>query len=73
MIIDLPKFIAAGQPFWDELEVFLKKLEDDPQHRLSLEQSRRFHYLYERTAADLARLNTFANEPDTRLYLESTR
>jgi uncharacterized membrane protein SpoIIM required for sporulation len=46
-------------------------LEEDPHRDLPLEQSRRLHYLYERAAADLARLNTFANEPETRRYLES--
>ncbi len=71
MIIDLARFVTAEEPFWSELEAFLKKLEDDPHRALPLGQSRRFHYLYERTAADLARLNTFANEPETRRYLES--
>jgi len=71
MIIDLPKFIAAEQPVWNELEACLKKLEDDPHLALPLERSRRFHYLYERTAADLAKLNTFASEPAMRSYLES--
>jgi uncharacterized membrane protein SpoIIM required for sporulation len=71
MIIDLAKFIAAGEPFWKELDAFLKKLEDDPHRALPLEQARRFHYLYERAAADLARLDTFANEPETRRYLAS--
>ena len=71
MIIDLAKFLKAEQPVWNELDMFLKKLEDDPNRALPLDQSRRFHYLYERTASDLARLNTFANEPETRRYLES--
>lgn len=71
MIIDLPKFIAAEQASWNELDSFLKKLEDDPHRAMPLEQTRRFHYLYERTAADLAKLNTFASEPETRRYLES--
>jgi uncharacterized membrane protein SpoIIM required for sporulation len=30
-----------------------------------------FHYLYERTSADLAKITTFASEPETRRYLES--
>jgi uncharacterized membrane protein SpoIIM required for sporulation len=71
MIIDLPKFLAAERPFWEELELLLKKLDDDPQQALPLDRSQRFHYLYERAASDLARLNTFANEPETRRYLES--
>jgi hypothetical protein len=71
MIIDLARFIAAEQACWDELQALLKNLEEDPYRTLPLERWRRFHYLYERTAADLAKLNTFANEPETRRYLES--
>ena len=71
MIIDLAKFVAAERPFWNELDLFLKKLEDDPHRAVPLGQARRFHYLYERAAADLAKFNTFANEPETRRYLES--
>lgn len=71
MIIDLERFIAAEQPVWDELNSLLKRVEDDPYATLTLEKSRRFHYLYERTAADLAKLNTFASEPETQRHLES--
>lgn len=71
MIIDLAKFIAAERPVWDELESILKKIESDPHKSLPLDRTRRFHYLYERTASDLAKLNTFANEPETRRFLES--
>ena len=71
MIIDLPKFIAAEQPCWRELDQWLQKLEDDPETKMDIAQARRFHYLYERTAADLARLNTFAAEPETRRFLET--
>jgi uncharacterized membrane protein SpoIIM required for sporulation len=38
---------------------------------MSLEQLRRFHHLYECTAADLAKITTFSAEPETRRYLES--
>jgi uncharacterized membrane protein SpoIIM required for sporulation len=38
---------------------------------MDLEQLRRFHYLYERTAADLAKITTFSSEPETRRYLEN--
>lgn len=71
MIIDLDKFLTAERPFWDELEQFLNRLANDPHRRLELEQVRRFHYLYERTSADLGKLTTFASEPDTRGYLEA--
>ena len=70
MIIDLPKFVAAERPVWNELEQLLKRIENQPNHTLPLEDLQRFHYLYERTAADLGRVSTFAAEPETRRYLE---
>lgn len=71
MIIDLQKFIANGRPFWAELERMLNRLEAEPDERLSLAQAQRFHQLYERTAADLARMTTFSSEPETRRFLEN--
>src|SRR5216117_1693615 len=56
MIIDLEKFLADERPAWAELELSLKKLEEEPNLQLSLEQARRFHYLYQRASADLAAL-----------------
>jgi uncharacterized membrane protein SpoIIM required for sporulation len=38
---------------------------------MKLDEVQRFHQLYEQTAADLARITTFAAEPDTRRYLEN--
>jgi uncharacterized membrane protein SpoIIM required for sporulation len=70
MIIDLPRFIAAESPFWRELEGMLDRLERRPETRLDLAGLERFHYLYERAAADLGRLATFAAEPHTRRRLE---
>lgn len=71
MIIDLPRFLASERPVWTELEQSLTKLENDPGSRLDLDGARRFHYLYQRAAADLARVQTFAAEPETRRYLEA--
>src|SRR6185369_11597844 len=45
--------------------------ESEPNLRMTLDQVRRFHHLYERTAADLARMTTFSSEPETRRYLEN--
>lgn len=70
MIIDLQRFVAAGQPHWSELEKLLTQMEAEPNVTLSLTELTRFHELYERAAADLARLTTFASEPATRRYLE---
>ena len=71
MIIDLQRFIASERPCWSELERAIDKLEADPNHKLSLDGLRRFHLLYERTAADLAKITTFSAEPETRHYLEN--
>jgi uncharacterized membrane protein SpoIIM required for sporulation len=71
MIIDLQRFVANGRPHWTELEKLLDRLEATPETTMSLEQIARFHELYERTAADLARITTFSSEPETRRYLEA--
>lgn len=71
MIINLERFIATERPTWAELERSLDKLETTTNQRMSLDELRRFHLLYERTAADLARITTFAAEPETRRYLEN--
>lgn len=70
MIIDLPKFIAAERPYWLELEKVLVRLENEPGVRLNLDEVKRFHFLYERAAADLARIATFS-EPESRQFLEN--
>jgi len=70
MIIDLQRFILAERPFWVELSDALARIENNPNLRMSLEQLRRFHLLYERAAADLAKINSFTSEPETRRYLE---
>jgi uncharacterized membrane protein SpoIIM required for sporulation len=71
VIVDLQKFIDQERAGWSELETLLHRLEADPHLRLSLPQIQRFHQLYERTAADLARLATFSSEPETRRFLEN--
>lgn len=71
MIIDLPRFIAMGRPAWSELERTLERLETHSGAPLTLDEARRFHHLYQRVSADLARIATFASEPELRRYLES--
>ena len=71
MIIDLQRFFVSERRHWAELESLLDRLESEADFRLNLEQARHFHYLYERTSADLAKITTFASEPETRRYLES--
>ena len=71
MIIDFQRFLASERPGWNELERMLVRLEAEPNARMTLEELQRFHELYERAAASLAKLTTFSSEPETRRYLES--
>ncbi len=71
MILDLEHFIVTERPYWNELEAALKMIDDDATRRMSLDEARRLHYLYQRTAGGLARMETFSAEPATRQYLES--
>lgn len=70
MIIDLSRFVATERPHWEELDRLLKRAGEDVV-QLSLADVQRLHHLYERTASDLARLNTFASEPELRGHLEA--
>jgi uncharacterized membrane protein SpoIIM required for sporulation len=71
MILDLQQFISSERPHWEEMETLLAKIEEDPDMRLSLEEARRLHYLYDRTASDLLRLSSFASSPEILHYLEA--
>jgi len=71
MIIDVPRFVTQERDDWQELEKLLERMEADPYRRLNLAEVRRFHFLYEKTSADLARLSTFAFAPEICRYLES--
>jgi uncharacterized membrane protein SpoIIM required for sporulation len=71
MIIDLQKFITEERHCWSELEAVLDRLEKKPEVKLTVGQLERFHYLYQRASADLAKISTFSAEPNTRLYLEA--
>lgn len=70
MIIDLDKFVVQEKPYWKRLERFLARFEDDYRTRLSIDEVKEFHYLYERAAAGLARITTFSAERELRDYLE---
>jgi uncharacterized membrane protein SpoIIM required for sporulation len=71
VILDLPRFLVAERPYWDELNAALSEIDDDPYRRLTVQQITRFEYLYSRSASALARLSTFSADPQTREYLES--
>ena len=71
MIIDLDRFIVQEKGYWEELEGFLEILEREPARGLELERIKRFHYLYQRTSADLAKIMTFSSQPEVGRYLEA--
>jgi len=71
VIIDLPRFVGAERPYWDELNGLLGVMETEPERRMGLPEIQRLHYLYERCSADLSQLDTFATDPALRSYLES--
>jgi uncharacterized membrane protein SpoIIM required for sporulation len=71
VIIDLKKFAQREKPVWDELSAMVSALERAPLSKLSLEQARRLHYLYERAASALVRLETYSSDLELRQYLEN--
>jgi len=71
MIIDLPRFISSEKPSWTELEQLLDRLGVDSTGKLTLEEAKRLHFLYQKVSGDLGRISTFASEPELRRYLES--
>ncbi len=71
MIIDLGRFIAEERPYWRELEGLLDQLEKEPVLRLDLARIQRFHYLYQRTSAGLAKITGCSADQKIRLFLEN--
>jgi uncharacterized membrane protein SpoIIM required for sporulation len=71
MILDLDVFIERERPFWDELRTLLKRQEDHPDRRMSIEEVQHFQYLYQRASADLVKIKTFAGDVEIKAYLES--
>ena len=57
MIVDLERFITTERPYWEELEAALGRVETQLDKPMRMDELRRFHYLYERTSADLVKLN----------------
>ncbi|MEO8126164.1 MAG: stage II sporulation protein M [Bryobacteraceae bacterium] len=71
MIIDLDRFVAEERPYWAELSGILEKLEERTRYTMTLPESQRFYYLYQRCSADLGRLSSAAVEPPVSRYLQS--
>ena len=58
MIIDLQKFVVE-QPYWTALENVLDWIES-PGRSMSIQEIERFHGLYQRASADLAKWDLWA-------------
>jgi uncharacterized membrane protein SpoIIM required for sporulation len=71
VILDLKRFIETERPLWQELEKQLQYLEDDPAPHLEVEQVKRLHYLYERSASDLAKVQADASNAELNQYLQT--
>ncbi len=69
MILDVNRFLNEEGPYFDELEEMLARFGRRAAPP-SLEEARRFHYLYQRSLSDLAKLKTFACEPEVVRRLE---
>jgi uncharacterized membrane protein SpoIIM required for sporulation len=71
VIADLDRFIAEETSCWEELEAVLNRMDRDMAYSMDMAGVRRFHYLYQRTSSDLARIAAYAADPELRSYLES--
>ncbi len=70
MILDFARFVETERPHWTALEKTLDWLDADPTRKMSLDELQRFHILYQRASADLARIAPLASESDLAQYLE---
>jgi uncharacterized membrane protein SpoIIM required for sporulation len=71
VIVNLKDFIARERAGWERLDQLLRVRAEDPWRALPVEEARELERLYQRAAADLARLSTFAAEPEARRFLEN--
>ncbi len=71
MIINLQKFIDREKPVWDELDALLVRIGREPYGSFDLEELKRFHYLAERTSADLVHIREMVTQAELQAYLES--
>ena len=70
MILDLARFVETERPHWTALEKTLDWLDAIPSASIAIGDLERFHVLYQRASADLAKVATLASEGELRKYLE---
>jgi uncharacterized membrane protein SpoIIM required for sporulation len=71
MIIDLEQFVRREQPYWNELEDLLDRVEERSLDTMDLEEVKRLHYLYRRVSSDLSQIENYISEPELKQYLEN--
>jgi uncharacterized membrane protein SpoIIM required for sporulation len=71
VILDLPRFLAAARPVWEDLETTLKHLEAAPDTHLDVPSAERFYRHYQLAAAHLAEVRHLTAERELREYLEN--
>jgi len=70
VILDLSRFVESERPQWRTLERTLDWMTRNPGVEMSIQDLDRFHVLYQRASADLAKVATLASEGELRQYLE---
>ncbi len=70
MILDLKRFVETERPQWTALEKTLDWFASDPNRKLAVADLEKFHELYRRVSADLAKVATIQSEGELRSYLE---
>ena len=70
MILNLERFLARERPYWEQLDRALQRFDSDRFYRPPIEESLTIFDLYQRAAADLARLQEAA-QPELTAYLET--
>lgn len=71
MILDIDRFLENERPAWEELARMLDAWEHNPLRAAGITEVERFHYLYQRAASSLARLQANSGDPAARQYVES--
>jgi len=70
VILDLARFVESERAQWTALEKTLDWLESDPYRKMTVADLEKFHQLYQRVSADLAKVATIESEGELRRYLE---
>jgi uncharacterized membrane protein SpoIIM required for sporulation len=71
VILDIDRFLENERPAWEELSRVVEKWERNPMASAEIGEVERFHYLYQRAASALARLQSSSGDVEARQYLES--